>query len=158
MFSLGGSEILVLAFVALLLFGNKNLPQNMKKMVKGLNEVKKVANDAQRSWHEIRDDVSRQIMADEASEKARKELQELREAVDGNPHLLNGHGQEAQGEHSLSDEQARHEAIAASPPPLTIGRDGPLEQSDPSDHAELVGPIAPIPSIGPHTSDDGKLS
>lgn len=81
MFSLGGSEILVLGILALLLFGNKNLPENMKKMVKGLNEVKRVANDAQRSWHEIRDDVTRQIMADEAAEAAKRELEAVKRAL-----------------------------------------------------------------------------
>lgn len=81
MFSIGGSEILVLGILALLLFGNKNLPENMKKMVKGLNEVKKVAHDAQRSWHDIRDDVTRQIMADDAATKAREELAEVRRAL-----------------------------------------------------------------------------
>lgn len=81
MFSLGGSEILVLAFIALILFGNKNLPQTMKKMVKGLNEVKKVANEAQRSWIEVRDDLTRQVMLEEAEEEARKELSEIKKAL-----------------------------------------------------------------------------
>ncbi len=81
-FSLGGSEILVLAFIALLLFGNKNLPQTMKKMVKGLNEVKKVASDAQRSWHEVRDDMTRQIMLEEAEEEAKSELAEIKKAIE----------------------------------------------------------------------------
>lgn len=82
MFNLGGSEILVLAFLALILFGNKNLPSNMKKMVKGLNEAKKFANDAQRSWAEIRDDVTRQIMADDALEQAKKDIVELKKTLE----------------------------------------------------------------------------
>jgi Sec-independent protein translocase protein TatA len=86
-FSLGGSEILVLAVIALLLFGNKNLPENMKKMVKGLNEAKKVANDAQRSWTEIRNDVTRQIMADDALEEAKKELANIKSVLEARAQL-----------------------------------------------------------------------
>lgn len=87
MFSLGGSEILVLAIIALLLFGNKNLPENMKKMVKGLNEVKKVTNEAQRSWTEIRNDVTRQIMADDALEEAKKELANIKSVLEARAQL-----------------------------------------------------------------------
>jgi TatA/E family protein of Tat protein translocase len=86
-FSLGGSEILVLAVIALLLFGNKNLPENMKKMVKGLNEVKKVANDAQRSWTEIRNDVTRQIMAEDALEEAKRELANIKSVLEARAQL-----------------------------------------------------------------------
>ena len=87
MFSLGGSEILVLAVIALLLFGNKNLPENMKKMVKVLNEVKKVTNEAQRSWTEIRNDVTRQIMADDALEEAKKELANIKSVLEARAQL-----------------------------------------------------------------------
>ena len=61
MFGLGGGEILVIVVIALVLFGKEDLPQTLKKMSKGFNEFKKVANDAQRSWNEVRDDVARTI-------------------------------------------------------------------------------------------------
>ena len=63
MFGLGGGEILVIVVIALVLFGKEDLPQTLKKMSKGYNEFKKVATDAQRSWNEVRDDVTRTIMA-----------------------------------------------------------------------------------------------
>lgn len=110
MFSLGGSEILVLAFIALILFGNKNLPQTMKKMVKGLNEVKKVANEAQRSWVEVRDDLTRQVMLDEAEEQARKELAEIKNALvdkDEQGHKDPAASKEAEPEASVSSQESR---------------------------------------------------
>jgi Sec-independent protein translocase protein TatA len=122
MFSLGGSEILVLAFIALILFGNKNLPQTMKKMVKGLNEVKKVANEAQRSWTEVRDDLTRQVMLEEAEDEARKQLSEIKKALDQKESLKqDGGGDDSSVDttaaHSDSPEQTQLELPTVKPPP-----------------------------------------
>jgi len=64
MFGIGGGEILVVAIVALLLFGNEDLPKNMRKMVKAWNDFRGVTNDLQRSWLDVRDQVARDIMTD----------------------------------------------------------------------------------------------
>ena len=62
MFGLGMGEIVLIVIVAIVLFGTDDLPKNLRKMAKGVNEFKKVASDAQRSWIEVKDDVTRTIM------------------------------------------------------------------------------------------------
>lgn len=62
MFGIGSGEILVLAIIVLVLFGKEDLPATLRKFSKGWNEFRRVANDAQRSWSEVRDDVTRTIM------------------------------------------------------------------------------------------------
>jgi TatA/E family protein of Tat protein translocase len=62
MFGLGMGEIVLIVIVAIVLFGTDDLPKNLRKMAKGVNEFKKVASDAQRSWMEVKDDVTRTIM------------------------------------------------------------------------------------------------
>ena len=129
MFSLGGSEILLLALVALVLFGNQSLPANMKKLVKGLNEVKKVAGDAQRSWNEVRDDITRQIMADDAEEQAKKELAEIKRLIESNPNVKAEENSE-----SGSDTQIQVSGSQAALPDAVVERQmnpkQPHEQDD----------------------------
>jgi len=45
MFGLGGSEIIIILFIILLLFGAKKLPELAKGLGKGINEFKKASND-----------------------------------------------------------------------------------------------------------------
>lgn len=61
MFGFSAGEILLIALIALLLFGNEKLPQNIKKFFKGWNHTKKVAFDLQKSWHEIKYDLQKDI-------------------------------------------------------------------------------------------------
>lgn len=63
MFGFSGGEILLIALIALILFGNENLPQNIKKFLKGWNQTKKVAIDLQQSWHEIKIDIQNNVDA-----------------------------------------------------------------------------------------------
>ncbi len=49
MFGMGMSEMLIIAAVALLVFGPDQLPQMVKKMAKGLKEVRKASDDLKRS-------------------------------------------------------------------------------------------------------------
>lgn len=72
MFGLGMGEMVVIVVIAIVLFGTSDLPKNLRKAAKGLNEFKKVANDAQRQWNEVRDDVARTIMNADLEEKARE--------------------------------------------------------------------------------------
>lgn len=68
MFGLGSGEILVIALIALLLFGKEDLPATVKKISKGINDFRKATNDAQRQWAEIKDDVTRSLL-DENQQK-----------------------------------------------------------------------------------------
>ena len=71
MFGFSGGEILLIALIALILFGNDKLPDNMKKMIKGLNQAKKVAKDVQISWQDVKTDVQRSINFEEEKEEVR---------------------------------------------------------------------------------------
>lgn len=64
MFGVGGGEILVIALVALLLFGTDDLPKNMRKFMKAWNDFRGVTNDLQRSWLDVRDQVTRDILTE----------------------------------------------------------------------------------------------
>jgi Sec-independent protein translocase protein TatA len=70
-FGFSGGEILLIALIALILFGNDKLPDNMKKMIKGLNQAKKVAKDVQISWQDVKTDVQRSINFEEEKEEVR---------------------------------------------------------------------------------------
>ena len=72
MFGFSSGELLLIALIALLLFGNDKLPENMKKMIKGLNQAKKVAKDVQDSWQEVKIDVQRSIMLEEESKQIKQ--------------------------------------------------------------------------------------
>ncbi len=61
MFGFSAGEMLLIAFIALILFGNEKLPQNIKKFLKGWNQTKKVALDMQNSWHEIKTDIKNNV-------------------------------------------------------------------------------------------------
>jgi Sec-independent protein translocase protein TatA len=61
MFGFSMGEILLIALIALLLFGNEKLPQNIKKFVKGWNQSKKVVVDLQKSWNEVKLDLKSNI-------------------------------------------------------------------------------------------------
>ncbi|MEN9808688.1 MAG: hypothetical protein RLZZ488_255 [Pseudomonadota bacterium] len=69
MFGIGGGEVLVVALVALLLFGNEDLPKNMRKMVKAWNNFRGVTNDLQRSWLDVRDQVARDLLTEQQHEQ-----------------------------------------------------------------------------------------
>jgi Sec-independent protein translocase protein TatA len=72
-FGLSGGEILIIALIALLLFGNEKLPQHMRQLFRGLVTAKKTAQDLQRSWYETRVDLEKHLTL----EDERKTLREL---------------------------------------------------------------------------------
>ncbi|MBM3382008.1 MAG: hypothetical protein FJY29_06150 [Betaproteobacteria bacterium] len=67
MFGVGGGEILVIALVALLLFGTDDLPKNMRKFMKAWNDFRGVTNDLQKGWLDVRDQVTRDILTERSS-------------------------------------------------------------------------------------------
>ncbi|MCA2959637.1 MAG: twin-arginine translocase TatA/TatE family subunit [Silvanigrellales bacterium] len=72
MFGLGMGEIVLLVIIAVVLFGTNDLPKTLRKVAKGVGEFKKVASDAQRSWTEVRDDVTRTIMTADLEDTVRR--------------------------------------------------------------------------------------
>ena len=55
MFGLGGSEIIIILFIILLLFGAKKLPELAKGLGKGINEFKKASNDIKEEVQKVTD-------------------------------------------------------------------------------------------------------
>ena len=59
--SIGGTELLIILVIALLIFGPKKLPELGRSIGKGLGEFKRASNDLKRSLEqEIADDEHRQ--------------------------------------------------------------------------------------------------
>lgn len=79
MFGFSSGEILLIALIALILFGNDKLPENMKKMIKGLNQAKKVAKDVQSSWQEVKIDVQRSILLEEETKQINDLIKDVTE-------------------------------------------------------------------------------
>ncbi len=50
--SIGGTELLVIMVIALLIFGPRKLPELGKSLGKGLSEFKRASNDLRRSLEE----------------------------------------------------------------------------------------------------------
>lgn len=76
MFGVGGGEILVIALVAVILFGTDDLPKNMRKFMKAWNNFRGVTNDLQRGWLDVRDQVTRDILT-ERPEQPKESTQQL---------------------------------------------------------------------------------
>ena len=53
--SIGGTEILVIMVIALLIFGPRKLPELGKSIGRGLSEFKRASNDLKRSLEERND-------------------------------------------------------------------------------------------------------
>ncbi|MCZ7591237.1 MAG: twin-arginine translocase TatA/TatE family subunit [Kiritimatiellae bacterium] len=60
--SLGGGEVTLILFVALLLFGSKNLPQVARMIGKTMEQIRRAAND-------VRDEVMKAELEEEKPEK-----------------------------------------------------------------------------------------
>ena len=58
--SIGGTELMVIMLIALLIFGPRKLPELGKTIGKGLSEFKRASNDLKRSLEE-------ELVADERS-------------------------------------------------------------------------------------------
>ncbi len=71
MFGLGAGEIFIIAFVALLFFGSKKIPELMRGLGKGIREFKDASNNIQREIHDSVKDV-----------KQAQDLKELKEGMD----------------------------------------------------------------------------
>ena len=61
MFNIGSGELIIIALIAIVLFGKEDLPATLRKFTKGFAQFKKISNEAQRSWVEVRDDMAKTI-------------------------------------------------------------------------------------------------
>lgn len=57
MFGLSGGEILLIALIAIVLFGNEKLPEHLKQFFQRWRQAKNVINNVQNSWHDLKRDV-----------------------------------------------------------------------------------------------------
>ena len=60
MFGLSFGELFLIAFIALLLFGNDQLPFYIKRGVGFLQRFRQVSKTVQNSWYEIKEEVLRE--------------------------------------------------------------------------------------------------
>lgn len=72
MFGIGFGEIIIIAMLALVLFGQDDLPANIRKAANGLKEFRKVTSNAQRAWHEVRSDMARTLLEESETEVGKK--------------------------------------------------------------------------------------
>lgn len=72
--NLGMSEILMILFVVLLLFGSKGLPNIARTLGKGLNEFKRASEGVQKDIMQSTGEISHQVKKE--IEQVKKELEE----------------------------------------------------------------------------------
>lgn len=56
---LGGSELLIIALVVIVLFGGKKIPELMKGLGKGMSEFKKATNSFEKEVNNIKEEVKK---------------------------------------------------------------------------------------------------
>ena len=72
MFGLSASEILLISVIALVLFGNEKLPENLKKFVQGASKAKSVLFDVNNQWREMKEDIKKNIEFDDETKKLKE--------------------------------------------------------------------------------------
>ena len=75
MFNIGFTELVVLGVLGLLVLGPDQLPEMAKKLARGLNELKRAAEDAMSPFN----DIKRQAL--DAAEQAREQARLAAEAA-----------------------------------------------------------------------------
>lgn len=58
---IGTTEMVLIAVVALLLFGGKKLPEMMRGLGQGIKEFKKAANEVTEPINEVKDEIKKEI-------------------------------------------------------------------------------------------------
>ena len=72
---LGWTEMVVIFFVALVVFGPKRLPELGKTLGKGLREFKKASDDLKANWHDQLRDIETPVR--KTFEDAKAEVEEV---------------------------------------------------------------------------------
>ena len=62
---IGATELMLIAGIALLLFGGKKLPEMMRGMGRGISEFKKGAKEVSEPFDEIKETIKEAARADE---------------------------------------------------------------------------------------------
>ena len=75
LFGLGGSEILIVLLIVLLLFGGRKLPELARGMGKAIREFKKASSEAE-------DDIKKAVEAEEKKDDSKKSFQEQARDID----------------------------------------------------------------------------
>ena len=78
----GGSEVILILFIILLLFGAKKLPELSRSLGKSLGEFKKGKEDLEREIRTIKEDVQSQMTApdpDTSAEESKEESKMTRQ-------------------------------------------------------------------------------
>ncbi len=101
MFGLSGGEILLIALIALILFGNEKLPENMRKLMKSFHQFRKTFGSFHQSWQEVKKDLHESIQFQE--EKA--EILELKKKVTALQHEFGISESSPQLPHTISQEE-----------------------------------------------------
>jgi TatA/E family protein of Tat protein translocase len=80
--SIGGTELLVIMVIALLIFGPRKLPELGRSIGKGLSEFKRASNDLKRS---LEDEIDAEDRRDRG-QRARKQIDDANGDDDGTAH------------------------------------------------------------------------
>jgi sec-independent protein translocase protein TatB len=124
MFGLGFGEIVIIAILALLLLGEKRLPEAAKTLGKTLREIRKATDD-------LKDQIQTEIYADERK-AARPALVPPSAA---SPSIPAGPPPAATSENVPGLEAALAEAPSAAPPPAASADAAPASVASPVDDA-----------------------
>lgn len=69
MFGLSAAEIIIIGIIALVLFGNEKLPENLKKLATAASRVKGFLSNITFTWYEIKKDIKKNIEFEEEQKK-----------------------------------------------------------------------------------------
>ena len=139
MFGIGGGEILIIAVVAVVIFGTDDLPKNLRKFMKVWGDFRGATHDLQRGWLDVCDKVTRDILNEETSahhplvESDKESLDEKSSESDGVSAVAEGLteniiaddsqqsslpvARKAQGSVALGDERSNFDEICAQEAP-----------------------------------------
>jgi len=77
---MGGSEIIVIVLVVLLLFGAKSIPDLARMLGKGMNEFRRASDEIKREFRENTSDITNVV--DDAKKGLNKEVDAISTAVE----------------------------------------------------------------------------
>lgn len=142
---IGTTELLVIALVALIVFGPRKLPEIGRTLGKNLAEFKRASEDFKRTWElEVETERRQQTLA--ARSEQSPEIQASEAADDAALLVAGAPGMSA----PVPAEEAAEEAGGPRPAPLAVARGSAVYADEvrvePEPAAGLAGPAAPAPA------------